>query len=145
MQTPKAILGTVATRGEFRQVIESAKHENRPGGELPPDHPLWDVWAIMADQYGSQWTHGAEPNMGWVYALRDMTAEQLRKGVDNLVHRDNNKWPPNAQEFADLCQTSFTWERACHKVWQPERRLEDLTAKEVNREMGRKFFEDIKW
>lgn len=116
--------------------MKSAQHEKRQDSELPPDHPIWDVWAILADQYGAQWTHGSEPSMGWVYALRDMTGDQLRQGVDNLVHREDSKWPPNAQEFADLCLTSFTWERAAHKIWSPENKLEDLTKREANQEAG---------
>jgi hypothetical protein len=68
--------------------------------------------------------------MGWVYALQDMNNDQLRQGVDNLQYRADNHWPPNAQEFAELCKTSYTWERQCHKQIDTSHMIENTTAKE---------------
>ena len=81
--------------------------------------------------------------MGWVHALRDMDKFELERGVNNLVHREDNHWPPNAEEFADLCRTSFTWERQCHKEFTPENKLEDLSAKEANKKAGKEFFASL--
>ena len=131
METPRTLLTGLQTRGDFRRVIERANSANRDlPSELPPEHPIWDVWAIMRDQYGAQWTHGEEPSMGWVLALRDMSQEQLRNGVYNLSHREDTKWPPNAQEFRDLCLTNFAWETRCHKILPTDNMIEDITGKE---------------
>jgi hypothetical protein len=81
--------------------------------------------------------------MGWVYLLQDLSPEELRMGVDNLIHREDNHWPPNAQEFADLCKTSYSWQRQCHKVWSPDNKLENLTAKEANKKAGQEFFASL--
>lgn len=99
---------------------------------------------MLRDQFGAQWTHGDMPSMGWCYALQDMTADQLRNGIDNLVHREDSHWPPNAQEFADLCRNSFTWERQCHKAFTPVNKLEDLSAKEANQDVGSSTLSSLK-
>lgn len=135
MQKPTDILNPIKTRGDFRQLSERSKQEQPLLSELPPDHPIWDLWLIMMGKYGAQWTHGDEPNMGWIHALRDMHQEELMKGVNNLVHREDNHWPPNAEEFADLCRTSFTWETQAHRVVE-HAQLEDLTAKEKRQAAG---------
>lgn len=98
----------------------------------------------MMSKYGAQWTHGDEPAIGWIHSLRNMSKDQLIKGMDNLIHRDDNHWPPNAEEFADLCRTSFTWETQAHKVFTPENKLEDLTAKEANKVLGANTMAAIK-
>lgn len=88
----------------------------------------------MRDQYGAQWTHGDEPNMGWIYALRDLSPQQLRQGVDNLCKRDDNKWPPNAQGFRDLCLMDMDWEHKRLKYVQPDMLLERKRTAEENQQ-----------
>ena len=143
METPGNLLNPITTRGEFREAMRSVQPERQQESELPPEHPIWDVWAIMADQYGAQWTHGSMPSMGWVYALKDLSEEQLRQGVENLVHREDNKWPPNAQEFAELCRTSFTWETQCHRIYEPDRLLTRKRTVEET-EIGKRMMADLK-
>ena len=145
MKTPKQ-LAELKTRGDFRRLNEQSQQEQQrlTASELPTDHPIWDMWLIMMSKYGAQWTHGDEPAIGWIHSLRNMSKDQLIKGMDNLIHRDDNHWPPNAEEFADLCRTSFTWETQAHKVFTPENKLEDLTAKEANKVLGANTMAAIK-
>jgi len=89
----------------------------------------------MRDMYGAQWTHGEQPNIGWVYACRGLTDKQLRQGVDNLCKRDDNHWPPNAPEFHDLCLMDMDWEHKQLK-YIPPTGIEDQTAKEKRRVLG---------
>lgn len=81
--------------------------------------------------------------MIWAYALDDLKPEQIKQGVQNLVHFNKNGFPPSAAEFRDLCLQSFKWETQAHKPWQPEKRLEDLTSKEKNHEAAAKFFREM--
>lgn len=67
--------------------------------------------------------------MGWCYACKDLTPEQLRHGVDNLCKRDDSRWPPNAPEFHDLCLMDMDWEHKRLK-YVPPTGIEDITAKE---------------
>ena len=143
MQTPHDMLGNITTRGDFRGAIKQEPQDRPLGTDLHPDHPIWDIWTLMRDQYGAQWTHGSIPTMGWVYALQDLEAAQLKQGIDNLIHREDNHWPPNAQEFSDLCRSTYAWERQCHKIWNPANKLEDMTAKEKNKEAGQAFFASL--
>ena len=130
-------LGEIKTRGDFRRVIERASSESREdASSLSADNPIWDVWTMMRDMYGAQWTHGDEPNMGWIYALQDISPIQLRHGVDNLCKRDDNHWPPNAAEFHDLCLIDMDWEHKRLK-YLPPTGIEDLTAKEKRIELGK--------
>jgi hypothetical protein len=86
----------------------------------------------MRDKFGSQWTHGEEPNMGWVHALRSFSQQELERGLNNLPNRENNHWPPNAEEFADLCRMDFKWETAAQRHdFTGHAQLEDLTGKEA--------------
>ena len=70
--------------------------------------------------------------MGWHYALRDLSQEQLRHGVDNLCKRDDNHWPPNAPEFRDLCMMDMDWEHKRLKYYQPDTLLERKRTAEEN-------------
>lgn len=137
MDTPKTVLGNLSTRGDFRRVIERANSGSREdASSLAADNPLWDVWTIMRDMYGAQWTHGEEPSMGWIYALKSITPEQLRRGVDNLCKRDDNHWPPNAPEFHDLCLMDMDWEHKRLKYSAPLTAIEDQTEKAKRHALG---------
>lgn len=143
METTQNLLSPIKTRGDFRRLSEHRQPDRQHTTELPSEHPIWDVWLILISKYGAQWTHGDAPGIGWIHSLRDMTADQLRQGIDNLVHREDNHWPPNAEEFADLCRTSFTWETKCHKVFTPENKLEDHAAKEENARIGKETLNNL--
>jgi hypothetical protein len=142
METPLSLLSPIQTRGDFRKL--NSQDKNTRSSSLPPEHPIWGAWLILMDKYGAQWTQGGEPSMGWVHSLRDMTKFELEKGIDNLVHRDDNHWPPNAEEFASLCRNSYTWQTQCHKIFKPENKLENLTAKEKNNKIGQDTFKNIR-
>ncbi len=85
--------------------------------------------------------------MIWYAMISDLSEDQLIAGVRNLPHhadsKGRNDFPPNAGQFRDLCLTNFDWERQCHKVYEPELRLEDKTAKEASQKAGREFFANL--
>jgi len=104
------------------------------------------LWFRFSEIYGHQWAsqHGDSPTDTWIRGLDDITAEQLGSGLRALLHRAE-KWPPNLIEFRNLCKNYDPggWERQAHKIYEPERRLENKTSKEASQEAGAEFFKGL--
>lgn len=74
-----------------------------------------------------------------------LTSEQFGVGLRALLDRDDT-WPPNLVEFRQLC-TGYDaggWERQAHRIYDPDRRLEDKTSKEAAQQAGEDFFKGLK-
>ena len=130
MQTPENLLTGIKTRGDFRALNAHASQESRllPDSEMPPEHPIWDVWNQIKSAYPgpcSNWE--VSPPMIWAYAIEGLTPDQLANGVRNLARRAE-EFPPNAGQFRDLCLTDFDWEHKRLK-YVPPIGIEDQTAK----------------
>jgi len=39
----------------------------------------------------------------WSSQLSTLTPTEIKKGIDNLLNREEKRFPPNAMEFKDLC------------------------------------------
>lgn len=128
MKTPQDLLTGIKTRGDFRELTKSARHESAPEIDLAPDHPIWEAWTRLVEYYGAAFTYGPEPSATWVYYLQDMTPEQIGHGIRNLPRHDS-AFPPNPGEFRDLCVSDFDWEHRRLKYVEPPIALEDETAK----------------
>jgi len=101
----------------------------------------------MAEMYGHTWTsqQGEEPNDTWVRGLDGLTAANFGAGL--IACRDSAKtFPPTLPEFRgwSLGTDQGSWERQAHKIYDPERRLEDKTNKELNQQAGDSFFKGLK-
>lgn len=111
---------------------ESPQSEPLSASNLPPNHPLWELWQRMSEIYGHQWAsqQGDEPNDTWLRGLGDLSPAQFGAGLRALLDRQDS-WPPNLVEFRQLC-TGYdpqAWERQAHRtVDRPA--LEDLTSKD---------------
>lgn len=100
--------------------------------ELPPEHPIWDVWNQVKSAFpGPTANWEDEPPAIWAYAIDGLTNDQLRNGVHNLT-RDAREFPPSAAQFRDMCLMSYEWEHAALKHdFTGYAQLEDLTGKEA--------------
>jgi hypothetical protein len=144
METPISLLGTIKTRGNFRERSVLAMQERKHTGEKMlenPDHPIWQAWeSIKANWPGPCTNWDDEPPVEWANAVSELKSEQLVNGIRNLHHFENENgsksFPPSAGQFHDLCLNNFTWERQCHKMFTSENKLEDLTRKEKNKKTG---------
>lgn len=99
---------------------------------LPPEHPVWEVWERMAEIYGHKWgsQYGDMPSDTWCRGVASLTDRQLARGLSACLER-KDVWPPNLAEFRQLCtgDDGVNWERQCHRIYQPDRLLEDATQK----------------
>ena len=65
---------------------------------------MFRLWEVMQEAYGHQWNSqfGEEPTETWERLLTGISPEQIRDGLEKLANRTET-WPPNAQEFRQLC------------------------------------------
>lgn len=93
----------------------------------------WRLWERMTEIYGHRWTssYGEEPNGAWCGVLASLTGDQVKHGLNALLN-STDPWPPTAIQFRQLCtgDDGLSWERQSHRIYEPDRRLEDLSAKE---------------
>ena len=97
--------------------------------------------------YGHAWTsgQGEVPNDTWIRGLDGLTAANFGRAL--VACRDSGKtFPPTLPEFrANALGIDETgWERQAHKIYEPERRLEDKTSKEAAHQAGADFFSGLK-
>ena len=113
---------------------------------LPAKHPMHTLWSRFSEMYGHQWgsQQGDEPNDTWIKGLADISNEQLGAGLQALIKRQET-WPPNLIEFRQLClnEDPGQWERQAHKLYEPDRLLEDKTSKEAAHKAGESFFSNL--
>tara|TARA_R110000782_G_scaffold125930_1_gene217560 strand:+ start:1564 stop:1884 length:321 start_codon:yes stop_codon:yes gene_type:complete len=105
------------------------------------------LWFRFSEIFGHQWAsqHGDTPTDTWIRGLDGLTSEQFGVGLRALLDRDDT-WPPNLVEFRQLC-TGYDaggWERQAHRIYDPDRRLEDKTSKEAAQQAGEDFFKGLK-
>lgn len=112
-------LGNRPPQSECRQREKLREQSKMAAGDtpIPAGHPIWDVWQAIRNFYPgvtANWDN--EPSPIWYAVLADLSAEQLGKGVQNLVNftddRGSNSFPPNAGQFRDLCLCNYGWEHA---------------------------------
>jgi hypothetical protein len=62
------------------------------------------LWLRLAEIYGHQLVsqYGETIPESWELLLKEVTPDQIKDGLNNLVNRKDT-WPPNAQEFRQLC------------------------------------------
>ena len=116
MKNPKDILNPIKTRGDFRQLSESAQSERKP--DFDSQGPIWELWSILTEYYGSAFVsqYGEEPNATWAYTLRDLTPDDYRRGIELLRERES-AFPPNPGEFVQMVGNDNAWERQAHKMF----------------------------
>lgn len=106
--------------------------------ELPPGHPIWELWSRMSEMFGHTWLRdqGDEPNDTWIRGLSGLTAKQFGAGL--VACRDSGKaFPPSLPEFRAMClgaADGFTAaDKQAHRIFEPDRLLVDKTTQEKNR------------
>lgn len=130
---PQTAGALMKAAGSYRGLRERAE-QGRTLGEvnrasLPSDHPMWDAWEAIKSMWPGPCTHWEDqPPSAWVFAVDDLTYEQIGNGCRNLIHFEDAKggkeFPPSAPQFRDLCLTNFDWERQCHKRPDPQLLIE---------------------
>ncbi len=103
----------------------------------------------MTESYGQMWTNGQgdEPNNTWSIALSALKPEQIATGLERM--RDNGKpFPPTLPEFMGWCRGYedgvTARDKEAHKLWQPEKRIEDIGVKERNQTIGTATLAEMK-
>jgi len=81
---------------------------------------------------------GEEPSDTWARGLRDLTTEQLSRGL--TACRDSaDDWPPSLPQLrrgGTGADGTTAAERAAHKPFEPDRALEDITKRDAARKAG---------
>jgi hypothetical protein len=108
METPDSLMAPVKTRGDFRRMSESARHDVRRDSDtpdLPDGHALWELWETLGEFYGSAFysQYGDRPTWAWYGSLRDLSTADYGVGIESLKKR-NSPFPPNPGEFFALCR-----------------------------------------
>lgn len=144
MKPIKEITSAAGSYQGLRKLDSGEK--NSDSSELHEDHPIWDAWTQIKSAFpGSTVNWEIDPPAIWGHAINDMNHEQVANGIRNLVHFDNNGFPPSAGQFRDLCLTNFDWQERAHKLaFESPPVLEDLTAKEKRVEQGLTEIQKIK-
>lgn len=112
--------------------------ESRPSvANLPPNHPIWELWQRLTEMYGHRWTsqQGEDPNDTWLRGLADVTPKQFGAGLRACCNSGEG-WPPTLPEFRALCVggspdgITGAWGTGAHRIYQPERLLDSMTTDE---------------
>ena len=124
-------------------MIESGSEPERQA----PGKFAWRLWERMTEIYGHKWvsSYGDEPNGAWCGVLAALTGEQVKRGLNALLN-STDPWPPTAIQFRQLCtgRDGQSWERQCHRIYEPEKLLVNLTAKEASQNAGASFFREMR-
>ncbi|MFV0535195.1 MAG: hypothetical protein ACK5MR_16320 [Cumulibacter sp.] len=143
MQSLNSVINKIQAGHSLPSIESSSEHAQR--GFISKF--AWRLWDRMTEIYGHKWvsSYGEEPNAAWCGIIDGLEAEQIKRGLTALLESDD-PWPPTAIRFRQLClgQGSNSWERQCHRIFEPERLLEDVTAKELAREAGASALADMK-
>ena len=128
MQTPKGLLSSIQTRGDFRALNERSLRGRPPSiASERPSHPIWEVWKQIKSAYPGPTTNWEEvPPDVWAYAIDDLSAEQIGNGIRALGRRAD-PFPPSAGEFREMCtggSDSAEWEHKRIKPFAPDTLLE---------------------
>jgi len=122
------------------------KHDMVDG--LTADHPIHELWFRLSEMYGHKWSsqYGDSPTDTWIRALDGLSGEQFSVGLGALLRKEDT-WPPTLVEFRQLCLNADPgrWERRAHKIYEPDRKLEDITGKEKSAVEGKKTLDELKW
>ena len=128
-------------QNEWQSPTKSVTADN-----LPASHPMWTLWLRLSEMYPNQWasSQGSEPCTTWIKGLEDVSNDQLANGLRALV-KSGEQWPPSLPVFRQLClnEDPGQWERQAHKLYEPDRLLEDKTAKEAAHKAGESFFSNL--
>lgn len=103
----------------------------------------------MGEMYGHTWAsqQGDEPNNTWIRGLSGITNDQLAIGLRACLMRPDT-FPPTLPEFLAMCSGTadgfqYSGESRCHRIYEPERQLENKTAMEESRKAGEQFFANL--
>jgi hypothetical protein len=107
--------------------------------------------AIYGGKFDQQFSSAAEVDqskMMWGEEITGMSESQLKDCLINAKRmiRSGHKdylWP-NIGLILGFVQADSSWERQCHKIFEPDCLLVDLTAEEANQELGKKALQDMK-
>lgn len=75
------------------------------------------LWQRLSETFGAAFTtpYGHKPNQSWIDALRDLTVDEVRKGLDKLFTWESD-FPPNALQFRDMCRPVTA---PAHEIYKP--------------------------
>jgi len=137
--------------------------EQRQTDGMPSKKLMFRLWEVMQEAYGHQWNsqYGEEPTETWGRLLTGISPDQIKDGLEKLKTREDT-WPPNAQEFRQLCLPNTTspdgknaaayidFKDPKHPSNDPDnpeycpKGLEDLTKKGKSRAKGRETLDSLK-
>lgn len=117
LYTRNSITGTRAMQKinieETRQRLENSQQLSGCGNgaekltESYHSKVMLRLWVFMSELYGYKFISqfGEEPSDVWTRTLSDLSAEEIKTGIDSLEKR-SDEFPPGAIEFKKLCKGS---------------------------------------
>jgi len=126
----------------------------------PSKKLMFRLWEVMQEAYGHQWNsqYGEEPTETWERLLTGITPDQIKNGLEKLTKRVDT-WPPNAQEFRQLClpesispdgknssaYLEFSNERHPeHKQYSKTKRIENASTVSKRKDSGNNHLKNLK-
>lgn len=88
------------------QSIVSGQPQLNENGNVFFERVMDRLWERMTEIYGHAWTssYGEAPVPGWETALRGISPERIKQGLERMAADQRYlKWPPAALEFRALC------------------------------------------
>lgn len=73
------------------------------------DRMMVKLWERMSEIYGPRWVSGyGEPGgkafETWSRALKGASADNIKRGLNRCLQRDEQGWPPTLPEFLGMCE-----------------------------------------
>ena len=89
---------------DLAQLIESEQPTKSASESAKQERVMDRLWQRLSEIYGYQLVSqfGTTIPESWAKLLTGITPDQIKTGLENLVHRTDN-WPPNSIEFRNLC------------------------------------------
>jgi len=101
--------------------LEAVKYQER----------VWDkLWQRLTEIYGHKLhsQYGETIPEAWEMLLKDITPEQIKQGLNELVER-KDAWPPTGTEFRQLCLPKTIspdgTNSDAYKLYEPAKRIID--------------------
>ena len=135
------IMDSIQEVGQKKLVTNSTNSQRRQSNE----NGLSEVWVLALFKklqaiYLTKWTSALEgieetAMVEWSQALRGLTGEQIKNGLDNL----SDEWPPSAIGFRALCEGKgvngfgLDYVPECYRETKRERLIESDENKEAHK------------
>lgn len=88
----------------------NAQRETPESESLITRRTIDELWRRMTSIYGHRWVTNygdADHDDTWLRALRDLTPQELGRGLSACVRAEPGDWPPTLPQFRVMCRPTL--------------------------------------